>query len=991
MSVQTPYLLTNERTWLDWYANIKSTALKQRIWEYMDPNSDTPTQLPIEPKEPEYSTYHPQATDYGHLNASQQKLFDHAYHIWEKKAAKVEAILDKYYSMDQHIRSTVAVQHQPLIRDKDSVHDQLKALSSRFATNPYYRIRQLFQRWHTLIKTPHSENLQQWLGEWDSFLVEAKGTGRPGLESKTYDWEPILGFIDAIRPLEPTFAANCEGDLQKNGNLSIQEVITHYRGHLQGAQGLENDLVKASYTTLGGNQPPSQESSDPGKGKGKGKPLTKCICGSMHRFDQCFYIVESRRHPGWQPKSHIEAIVAEKRKNPNLLAKFNDIRKKANLPEWSMQSANSIVNGGSQGVYSAMVSATIPPSNDLQNTVILDSGATTHVCNDRTRFMEFKPTKEWLKHGDTGTWIHGYGKVNIQLIAPNGKETTCITLGETAYCPGFHLNIASFPRFFDRNLFWDTERGMLYHKDHGQRNLARVQKQGNLFILEQGERRISHHSVDVNMKQSSRPLISEAPAEIWHRRLGHIYHGSMAKLPQVIDGIAISGGKNRSDDRCPPCELAKAQHQISRRPANRATRPGERVHLDLIDNTIAYNGRRYCCHFMDDATRLQVIYTLNSRTQEEVMNAILAFVSLVKTQWGFKVAIFKMDGERALGSTFYSFCKKKGIQWTESLPYTPEQNGTAERAGKTMIERARSLIVDSRLPKTLWPEAFNAAVHIINRTPTRVPTDRGGHEWIIPLQRMHALSTGGHIRPNLANLRLYGCRAYVKLPKRDQGSRRNKMAPRAVIGYLVGFVASNIWRIWLPEEKKVVSARDVKFDEKNQYKPDDPFATTIKVPDDEPNLPAQPPPAPILQQPTYSRSQQPAHQQSATPQGVVNQQDKMTQQHQDGPNTAQDLVPQSTSDSAGEIAKEPVLRTLPEQPLLPPPSPRYDPMDLDEDMPDAPNLPAEQSIEQPVEKPSMPQIGDEKMEGVETTGPATPRSQSPSLPNATLSSSTCLD
>lgn len=152
--------------------------------------------------------------------------------------------------MDQHIRSTVAVHHWPLIRDKDNAYDKLKALSSCFARNPYHRIRQLFQGWQSLIKTPHSQNLYQWLADWDNFLVEAKGTGRPGLETKTYDWEPIFGFIGTIHPLEPTFVANCEGYLQKNANLSIQEVITHYWGHLQGVQG-SKDIAKATYATIG--------------------------------------------------------------------------------------------------------------------------------------------------------------------------------------------------------------------------------------------------------------------------------------------------------------------------------------------------------------------------------------------------------------------------------------------------------------------------------------------------------------------------------------------------------------------------------------------------------------------------------------------------------------------------------------------------------------------------------------------------------------------
>ena len=118
------------------------------------------------------------------------------------------------------------------------------------------------------------------------------------------------------------------------------------------------------------------------------------------------------------------------------------------------------------------------------------------------------------------------------------------------------------------------------------KDVVRVEKHGNLFIIEHGK---VTQSVNANIKQSSKPLISEAPAEIWHRRLGHIYHGAMAKLPQMVDGIAITGSQ-ANEASCLPCELAKVQSQISRRPAQRARRPGERVHLDLIDNMPAYNG-----------------------------------------------------------------------------------------------------------------------------------------------------------------------------------------------------------------------------------------------------------------------------------------------------------------------------------------------------------------------------------------------------------------
>jgi hypothetical protein len=40
-----------------------------------------------------------------------------------------------------------------------------------------------------------------------------------------------------------------------------------------------------------------------------------------------------------------------------------------------------------------------------------------------------------------------------------------------------------------------------------------------------------------------------------------------------------------------------------------------------------------------------------------------------------------------------------------------------------------------------------------------------------------------------------------------------------MIGYLVGYKASNIWRIWVPRAHKVINARDCVFDETNFYSP----------------------------------------------------------------------------------------------------------------------------------------------------------------------------
>ena len=74
-------------------------------------------------------------------------------------------------------------------------------------------------------------------------------------------------------------------------------------------------------------------------------------------------------------------------------------------------------------------------------------------------------------------------------------------------------------------------------------------------------------------------------------------------------------------------------------------------------------------------------------------------------------------------------------------------------------------------------------------------------------------------KPDISNLKIVGCRAYVHIPK-EKRQISAKLAERAWIGYLVGFEAHNIWRIWNSSCKEVVRVRDVVFQEDRLYKDD---------------------------------------------------------------------------------------------------------------------------------------------------------------------------
>ena len=65
-------------------------------------------------------------------------------------------------------------------------------------------------------------------------------------------------------------------------------------------------------------------------------------------------------------------------------------------------------------------------------------------------------------------------------------------------------------------------------------------------------------------------------------------------------------------------------------------------------------------------------------------------------------------------------------------------------------------------------------------------------------------------KPNLSHLKVYGCKAYAL---KHHIPRKQKLEPRAHIGYLVGYDSINIFRIWIPSRRKIIRSRDVLFDE----------------------------------------------------------------------------------------------------------------------------------------------------------------------------------
>ena len=68
---------------------------------------------------------------------------------------------------------------------------------------------------------------------------------------------------------------------------------------------------------------------------------------------------------------------------------------------------------------------------------------------------------------------------------------------------------------------------------------------------------------------------------------------------------------------------------------------------------------------------------------------------------------------------FEGYLKKEEIKHEHTIPNTPEQNGVSERMNRTLVEKVRSVLTDSKLPQQFFTEALTTAVYLLNRSPMK--------------------------------------------------------------------------------------------------------------------------------------------------------------------------------------------------------------------------------------------------------------------------------
>lgn len=272
--------------------------------------------------------------------------------------------------------------------------------------------------------------------------------------------------------------------------------------------------------------------------------------------------------------------------------------------------------------------------------------------------------------------------------------------------------------------------------------------------------------------------------QTWHEILGHCNYDDIQKLPKVVEGMTIKGNVEKSD--CDVCIQGKFVQTRNREPDTRAKEALELVHTDLagpIDPT-SRDGYRLALSFTDDFSSAVFVYDTVYATQKFFADT---------APYGKIKCIRSDNGTEFMSSDYQTLLNKNGIKHETSAPYSPHQNGTAERNWRTLFDMARCMLIESNLPKTLWPYAVQTAAVVRNRCFNNRTK-----------QTSYYMLTGK--KPDISRMQKFGsvCYAY----KHD----KKKLDTRSEKGIFIGYDKNSpAYLVYYPERNKVQKHRLLKF------------------------------------------------------------------------------------------------------------------------------------------------------------------------------------
>jgi len=217
----------------------------------------------------------------------------------------------------------------------------------------------------------------------------------------------------------------------------------------------------------------------------------------------------------------------------------------------------------------------------------------------------------------------------------------------------------------------------------------------------------------------------------------------------------------------------------------------------------SFSGQRYFVVYVEDYSPRVWVYFVRPKESIDMTSVFQEFLAQMESAYrDWPMARFRCDNGREEydNRLFRGILRVSGISFEPAPPYTQHKDGKSEQIIQTLVTKARSMLIDAKLPTAMSVEAISTAAYLQERKPSRPLLHKTPYEILYQGKK-----------PVIHHLRRFGCQAYKLVPPPQRKHKR--FGERSRLCTMIGYVdnVTTMWRLWDTVEKRMITASNVMF------------------------------------------------------------------------------------------------------------------------------------------------------------------------------------
>ncbi|KAF7826368.1 Cysteine-rich RLK (receptor-like protein kinase) 8 [Senna tora] len=377
----------------------------------------------------------------------------------------------------------------------------------------------------------------------------------------------------------------------------------------------------------------------------------KYTCFKLQGYPD-WYKELKKKNPNIKKPSHLAATIADSPLEAPPLENGDQGNHVSVLSMLVKELSKAMKGGASEFVNFAQLgnfAGNMNNSNkNYRNSWIVDTGASSHICYQKSIMHDIKPLPKTLKmHLPTGHTVNVLETGSVRIKAE-------IELTNVLYIPSFKYNLLSVNRLakdLNINIIFDSQQCLIQDLKT-RRILAKAKVDGNLYLLDNMNNRI-----ETSLKQHCNS-VTTCKTNVWHNRLGHCPFTVFKQIEE------IKVNSENFPAACDVCHFAKQQRNPFPKSITRSEHIFDLIHVDLwgpYKEKCIFTNATYFLTIVDDHSRTTWVFLIQHK---HVVPQLLGnFIQMIQNQYGKIIKAIRTDrGTEFTNSQCDSMFKEKGIE-----------------------------------------------------------------------------------------------------------------------------------------------------------------------------------------------------------------------------------------------------------------------------------------------------------------------------------------